>query len=116
VVAQARAREVVAPPPRWEVRGVDVFVEHRGIPTLPERVGPFTLSMISNRGTKVFPGPAPEILLVDWHRCRYMAAAEVSEGDVLELLGEISQHCTWMHVEKLRHADGQPCYSKAQGE
>ncbi|MEB3329337.1 MAG: isocitrate/isopropylmalate family dehydrogenase [Candidatus Sericytochromatia bacterium] len=115
VVPRSAAREA-AGSVRWEVRGVDVFVEHRGVPALPEHVGPFTLAMISNRGTKVYPGPAPDILLVDWHRCRYLAESEVSEQDVVKLLGEVGQHCTWMHVEKLRHADGAPCYSKAQGE
>jgi hypothetical protein len=114
VVAQTAAATAVAT--QWEVRGVDVFVEHRGLPSLPERVGPLTLAMISNRGTKVFPGPLPDITLVDWHRCRYLAEAAVSEADVMKLLSEIGQHHTWMHVEKLRHADGVACYSKAQGE
>lgn len=114
VVAQAIAPE--AKTSAWELRGVDIFIENRGIPALPEKVGPFTLTMISNRGTKVFPGPVPDILLVDWHRCRYMADSAVSESDVMKLLADIGAHHTWMHVEKLRYADGAPCYSKAQGE
>ncbi|MEB3196612.1 MAG: NADP-dependent isocitrate dehydrogenase [Candidatus Sericytochromatia bacterium] len=116
VVAQAPATPDAASSSVWEVRGVDVFVEHRGIPQLPARIGPFALAMISNRGTKVYPGPAPDIMLVDWHRCRYVADSAVSEDDVVMLLKQIGQHVSWMHVEKLRHADGVACYSKAQGE
>jgi hypothetical protein len=115
VIAQDH-RHAAPRPQTWEVRGVDVFVEHIGIPEVPKQVGPFTLKLISNRGTKVFPGPTPPIMLVDWHRCRYLAENAVGDRDILQLLETVSQNHTWVHIEKLRHADGEACYSKAQGE
>ncbi len=122
--AEQGARQVIAKdhrhaaprPQTWEVRGVDVFVEHIGIPEVPTQVGPFTLKLISNRGTKVFPGPTPPITLVDWHRCRYLAENAVGDRDILQLLETVGLNHTWVHIEKLRHADGEACYSKAQGE
>jgi NAD-dependent isocitrate dehydrogenase len=96
--------------------GADVFVQHGPVPAMPERVGPFTLKMISNRGTKVWPGEAPDILLVDWYRCRYVADGQATDAQLLELLGEVGKHYPWMHVEKLLVADGKALYSKAQGE
>jgi NAD-dependent isocitrate dehydrogenase len=102
--------------PSWETRGVDVFIEHDGLPELPPRVGPFELTMISNRGTKTYPGPAPDILMVDWHRARYMADHPIEDRAVLDLLETLAQTHRWMHVEKLRYADGAPQFSKAQGE
>src|SRR5690606_18224549 len=75
----------------WELRGVDLFVQHEGLPTLPEQVGKFKLTMMSNRGTKVYPGPCPDILLVDWHRGRYVADAPVSDRDVMAFLNELPQ-------------------------
>jgi hypothetical protein len=40
---------------------------------MPEQVDNLKLKMISNRGTKVYPGVMPKIWLVDHHRCRYVA-------------------------------------------
>jgi NAD-dependent isocitrate dehydrogenase len=101
----------------WELMGADVFVQCDALPELPKRVGPFELKVVSNRGTKVYPGPVPDILLVDCHRCRYVSEGPVTDIELLGLLEELSKGHTWMHVEKLRvTADGKPCYGKAQGE
>jgi hypothetical protein len=84
---------------------------------MPEKVGPFTLRLISNRGTKVWPGPTPDILLVDHFRNRYVAETSVTRADVLALLQELTalgKH--WCHVELLNQAAGEARYSKAQGE
>jgi NAD-dependent isocitrate dehydrogenase len=107
----------VTPAAEWHTAGVDVFVQHEGLPPVPAEVGPLTLKLISNRGTKVYPGPLPNIRLVNWHRCRYVADNAVSHQDVADLLGAISQVTLWVHVEKLqRTAEGEVCYSKATGE
>lgn len=95
----------------WEPRGVDVYIQLPVLPELPEQVGPFKLRFISNRGTKIWPGPLPDILIVDWHRCRYLADGAVTDADILALLTEISSKFTWMHVEKLYHSDGVPQYA-----
>lgn len=101
----------------WVLHGADVFVAHHGLPATPESIGPFTLRLLSNRGTKVWPGPMPDILLVDHFRCRYVSNGAVTREDVLSLLSEITARgLQWCHVELLHTAAGQARYSKAQGE
>ena len=99
-----------------ETIGVDVFVQHVGVPSMPAEVGVLRLHLISNRGTKVFPGPTPDIRLVDVHRCRYLAGGPVQDSDILSLLGQLGAEARWVHVEKLQASDGEARYSKAQGE
>jgi len=104
--------------------GVDVFVENPiGIPNMPEKVDHLKLKMISNRGTKVYPGDIPKIWLVDHHRCRYVATDEngkylnIGDEEIFNLIREISSAgIKWMHIEKLQLFDGELGYSKAQGE
>ena len=73
--------------------------------------------MMSNRGTKVFPGPQPDIMIVDHHRCRYTSDGPVTTADVLAVLTKLEEMgIRWCHVELLNTVDGQPRYSKAQGE
>ncbi len=102
----------------WSLKGADVFIEHAGgLPPMPEKLGPFTLRMISNRGTKVWPGTTPDILLVDHYRCRYISDNEVTRKDVVELLTHLTNSgFTWCHMELLNESNGQARYSKAQGE
>jgi len=107
-----------------DCHGVDVFIEsHEGIPKVPEKVDHLKLAMISNRGTKVYPGPKPKIWLVDHYRCRYIAKDDngkylrISDEEIFHLLRELFVHrFNWMHVEKLRLFDGELGYTKAQGE
>lgn len=107
-----------------DCHGVDVFIESReGIPKVPEKVDHLQLTMISNRGTKVYPGAAPNIWLVDHHRCRYIAKDEngkylrINDEEIFHLLRELYVHkFNWVHIEKLRLFDGELGYTKAQGE
>jgi NAD-dependent isocitrate dehydrogenase len=104
--------------------GVDIFVENPGgIPKVPETVGNLKLKMISNRGTKIYPGPMPKIWLVDHHRCRYVARDEtgnyknIGDNEIFDLIREVSAYgIKWVHIEKLQLFDGELGYSKAQGE
>lgn len=105
------------PAPKREVVGFDIFLHHEGQPALPAQVGPFALKMISNRGTKIYPGPRLDILMVDIHRCRFEAPAAVSDADVLKAVSDIeAAGFTWVHIEKLHHFGGKVGYTKAQGE
>jgi hypothetical protein len=103
-------------PGEWSLCGVDVFVHSQGLPKPPQRVGPLELSLISNRGTKVYPGPTPEIFLVDWFRLRYRSSQPVTDADIYPLLTEISRQYDWMHIEKLHQSGSTAMFSKAQGE
>lgn len=108
--------EVPAVSQEWKVMGADVFTQGQGIDKLPKKVGPLELVMVSNRGTKMYPGPVPDIFLVDWYRCRYLSDGEVSEEEIRELLAQVSKSYRWMHVEKLHVANGRQMFSRAQGE
>lgn len=116
VVVRATTAAPAAPAAPWELRGLDLFVRHDGLPAMPEVVGPLRLRLISNRGTKVWPGPAPTIRLVDWHRCRYLAEGPITGADVLSFLAALDPEIAWMHVEKLHYAGDEPQFTKAQGE
>lgn len=107
-----------------DCHGVDIFVEEPlGIPKMPEKVGNLKLQMISNRGTKIYPGPQLNIWLVDHHRCRYIATDDngnqinIGDDEIFNLIREVSAFgIKWMHIEKLQLFDGEFGYSKAQGE
>ncbi len=117
IVTSADAQEA-EPQGEWRLCGADVFVRHgQGIPEMPSSFQDLELRMISNRGTKVFPGPEPGITLVNWYRCRYLAASGCTSSEtVTGLLQEVSKKYEWMHVEKLHTAGGEPMFSRAQGE
>ena len=100
----------------WKLVGVDVFIEAGSFPQLPSFLGKFTLSMISNRGTKIYPGKMPDILLIDCFRTRWLANQDVTNGDLLEFLGLFPAAYPWMHIEKLHNQGDTPMFSKAQGE
>lgn len=101
----------------WECVGLDVFVHHDGLPHMPETLGRFTLRLMSNRGTKVWPGPTPDILLVDHFRCRYVAEQPITRQEALGVLTELTaQNVEWLHVELLWNDGAEAKYTKAQGE
>lgn len=101
-----------------KVVGLDIFVRSEEMPNAPKTVGNLTLQMMSNRGTKVFPGPVPEGMLVDAFCCRYKTNADdVTNQEVTELINAVSDAgLTWVHIEKLQTFDGEQVFSKAQGE
>jgi len=93
--------------------GVDVYiVTNDGIPQL-DGYEPFKCEFISNRGTKVWPGfVSPDLLMVDWYRCRFIADSEVSDKDVDEFLTKLSEKWLWSAAQKLWNYDGEPGFSK----
>jgi isocitrate dehydrogenase len=108
------------------VIGADVFVETGDLPpvlgptleTLAEGTA-LKLKMVSNRGTQVYPDKGTMIDCVDHYRCRFVLRdpqGELSDSQLLELLTRIGSKYRWMHIEKLQEFDGQPSYTKAQGE
>ncbi|MCS6866504.1 MAG: NADP-dependent isocitrate dehydrogenase [Gemmataceae bacterium] len=113
-------------PQQRKVIGADVFVETGELPPV---LGPaletlaqgtaLKLKMVSNRGTQVYPDKGTMIDCVDHYRCRFVlreAQGELTDQQLLELLSRIGSRYRWVHVEKLQEFDGQPSYTKAQGE
>ena len=98
-----------------ELVGVDLYlISEDGIPTF-EDVGPFRCEFISNRGTKVWPGfVSPDLLMVNWYRCRFMATREVTDAEVNTFLAELTKRGWWWSAaQKLWTYDGEPGFSKA---
>ena len=126
VPAQSKQVTVLKPESRAVV-GADVFIEFDGSAhhlgtQLDEAAdgSAFTLKMISNRGTQVYPeaGSSPDC--VDHWRCRFMLKQKSKDisGDAMnQLLKNIGdKNLRWMHIEKLNEFDGSAAYTKAQGE
>lgn len=76
------------------------------------------LKMISNRGTKVYPDGNTNIDMVDHYRCRFMQRGDgdLDRAAIRDLLARVESRVTWMHVELLQEFDGEPSFTKAQGE
>ncbi|MDX2197771.1 MAG: NADP-dependent isocitrate dehydrogenase [Phycisphaerae bacterium] len=108
------------------VVGADVFVETADDPhTLGAAMeqasadSSLKLKMVSNRGTKLYPGPKQMTDCVDHYRCRFVmrdAARDLSDADLLNLLQRVGAKRVWNHVEKLYEFDGKSGFTKAQGE
>jgi len=105
--------------------GVDIFIETDQPPaqlgaTLVELVDGLDveLIMVSNRGTQVWPAGVVEPSCVDHFRCRFeLTSAEANlDAEVVRVIERIGAHYRWMHLEKLELHDGDPAFSKAQGQ
>jgi isocitrate dehydrogenase len=112
---------------RRRVVGADVFVEWAGsVEELGHRAeeavsgSRVALKMVSSRGTKVYPATGAMTDVVDQWRCRFVLVdgnGGLEEDDLLDLLRRVGrQGVHWAHVEKLQEFDGEPAYTKAQGE
>ena len=112
-------------PSKKEIIGVDVFIDNKGI--TPDDLGDALLkvsddrlkiSMISNRGQKVWPEGFPETFCTDHWRCRfYGQSGEVTHRDIIDLLDrcEKAGH-DFIKIEELIAFDGKKMFALGQGE
>ncbi len=122
--AAASGAAAIQPETRVELVGVDVYVNWASLDNdklagvLQGAAGqPMTLTMMSNRGVKVWPNGHPETFCTDNYRCRFAAAGGVTQAQIISLLGRIAG--TGMEIvktENLRNYGGLPGYTLAQGE
>ncbi len=115
------------PAPRKELVGVDVFLDWtRGSANdLGDALSKVNgegvkLTMISNRGVKVWPGGHTETFCSDHWRCRFLPAADggkVAHAQIVSLLGRIAEHgYDFIKTEGLYTFDGERGFSLDQGE
>lgn len=109
-----------------EQLGVDVFLHWWG--SGPDELAaqlteaadgsPLHLDMITNRGQKIWPGGAPETLLTDHWRCRFLRGdGPASASEVVELQGQlVAAGLEPIKTEGLFAFDGVPGFSKGQGQ
>jgi isocitrate dehydrogenase len=109
-----------------ELIGVDVFLDWtKGSAndlgsTLSNLGDDLKLSMISNRGVKVWPGGHAETFCSDHWRCRFLLSSgpgEVKHEQIVTLLRHIAASgFDFIKTENLYNFDGQRGYSLDQGE
>lgn len=97
-----------------QLHGVDIYIWHDTLPDVPKKFQEFELKLISNRGTRVFPPPAPDIEMADWHRCRYLSEQEVSSEKIDTLITYLTeQGFVWTKCQKLYIKDNVELFSQA---
>ncbi len=114
------------PSAKKELVGVDVFVHWGGLnpDELADKVQKLnrseaTLSMITNRGIKVWPEGFEETFCTDHWRCRFKPndGENISKSTVIQLLNDANeQNIDTIKTENLYTFDGKSGYSLGQGQ
>jgi isocitrate dehydrogenase len=109
-----------------ELVGVDVFVHWAGENPneLAEKIkgiekDGIELSMITNRGIKVWPEGFKETFCTDHWRCRFkpVNGAEITKTSIITLLNDaVAQNIDTIKTENLYNFDGKAAYSLGQGQ
>jgi len=116
---------VAVHPANRRLVGVDVFLESGLLPLelgpSVERLtagGPLQLKVVTNRGTVVYPPTGTPTDCVDAYQCRFLGTGtdEVDDAQIAALLTALAAEHRWGHIEKLHEFDGEPAFTKAQGE
>jgi len=117
------------PKAKKELVGVDVFLDWDEDGRDPNKLGEklkglneggLKLSIITNRGVKVYPEGHPETFCSDHWRCRFMSDEEgkaVTHDQVLEVMKSVKDlGLDFIKTENMYTFDGERGYSLAQGE
>jgi isocitrate dehydrogenase len=125
-VPRIHAGWVERPPSQKTLVGIDVFLDWRqGTPDVlatklrEAESRNMALSMITNRGVKVWPDGLPETFCTDHWRCRFMApeGGAANHRQVLSLLNNIHEAgLDFIKTEHLYTFDGVPGFSLGQGQ
>jgi isocitrate dehydrogenase len=123
IYSREEARQTKA---KKDLVGVDVFLDwdkgtanDLGKAIEQIRTEDLKLTMISNRGARVYPDGLPETFCTDHWRCRYVSEGgkPVTHESVIELLTRIRKAgFDFVQTENLCTFNGKPGYSMGQGE
>ena len=113
-------------PSRKDLVGVDVFVHWNETDpnNLAERIKKIEtkalrLSMITNRGIKVWPDGFNETFCTDHWRCRFKPSegTQMSKLDIIDILGNaLNENIDTIKTENLYAFDGRQAFSLGQGQ
>ena len=113
-------------PAHKELVGVDLFVHWNGMDAnaLAQKIHLLDtegvkLSMITNRGVKVYPDGFPETFCTDHWRCRFKPIDEraLTKSEIIGLLSNAENlGIDTIKTENLYSFDGKPAYSLGQGQ
>lgn len=108
--------------------GCDIYIDTTiGPQELADRLSsicektPFKLTMMSNRGTQVWPTGSVFTNIVDYYRVRFELrdlnhAPSMGQRPLIHLLDKIAEKFPITDFQPLKHYDGKPGYSLAQGQ
>ena len=126
VGALSLPKYVKKPAKNKELVGVDLFVHwnHTNPDELAAKIlqiatSNSNLSMITNRGIKVWPEGFSETFCTDHWRCRFKAkeGAKISKEDIIQLLNNaMKNEIDVIKTENLYEFDGKPAFSLGQGQ
>ena len=114
------------PAAKKDLLGVDLFVHWSG--TNPDELAKIIqrldskeikLSMITNRGVKVWPEGFEETFCTDHWRCRFKPTEGnyITKKDIIELLANaVTENIDTIKTENLYAFDGKPAFSLGQGQ
>ncbi|MEL6739032.1 MAG: isocitrate/isopropylmalate family dehydrogenase [Planctomycetota bacterium] len=110
------------------VSGCDIYIDTLVSPLeLAERLKrisegtPFELTMISNRGTQVWPSGSMYTEVVDYYRVRFEVSdkhliGQMGQAPSIRLLQKVADKFAITDFQPLKMYDGKPGYSLAQGQ
>jgi isocitrate dehydrogenase len=115
------------PKAKKELYGVDVFLDWDAANRDPNTLGQLIqqnvlpeglqLTMITNRGLKVYPDVDVNSFKSDHWRCRFLSKTPITHALVVELLGRVhAAGLDFIKTEHLYYFDGKPGFSLGQGE
>jgi len=108
--------------------GCDIYIETNASPLeMAQQLGrlcentPFRLTMISNRGTQVWPTGSVYTDIVDYFRVRFelrdrSSAGRYGQAPAIALLARIAERFAIAEIQLLRDFDGVRGYTLAQGQ
>lgn len=111
------------PEVKQETIGVDLFLYHndRNAEKLGEAINKITvgdlhLTMITNRGVKVWPNGLPETFCTDHWRCRFKADGALTYSSIIELQKKVTEAgFSIIKTENLMRFNGEDVFSAGQG-
>ena len=120
---------VPSPSDKKKCEGVDAFIHRKEknkkkfielLKRASEQNPDFKLTLIANRGAKVYPDGSPEVFCSDHWRCRFLSGNKeknVTSTQILTLLQELANHnLEVIKTENLYSFSGKKGYSTIQGE
>lgn len=123
---QAKLEYKPRPRQHKELVGVDLFIDDpkKDATALGKRIeeiatGDLKLTLVSNRGMKVYPGAQPETFMSDNWRLRFQLAegAVVTHQQILDVMGlVVAAGYDVIKTENLYNFDGKAGYTLSQGE
>ena len=112
---------VSALPDQTRLDGMDLFLESALAPAavgevLQKLAAPLELTMISNRGTQVWPSGSVYTDCINHYRCRFEASSGTDQATLLKVMTSVAERFPLCGSEWLRRIDGERAYSLAQGQ